>query len=355
MIGPIFAIAGIRLFLALLVVALTVSPHSSKLFSESRGRSHRLAGAAHLAWLLVGAAWLVRHPNDGRTDTDYDNNIWARKCLAYDIILGILGIVATLTAARDFPHRRVINRRGESGTLSHSAIVTQSEMVEHAFYQALNLWQALYLHTITWAGVGVLRLTTVGRMTLLWIVTLPWACRRLFPVNSFSANWTNNTNDAREKKDEKCAQVGTEMGEKNLSFINRMYQVKKWQYVFYKHAILHGLNISIAFPKGINPQYYNASLPLPTTLEWRVFWLALNTSYVMEFFLQSVEKRGILSQRCMMMMNGLLMTSSSLAAVGAVFGRVRIEAAVISLLLNFVNRRHDILNTIVTGCIVASV
>ena len=70
----------------------------------------------------------------------------------------------------------------------------------------------------------------------------------------------------------------------------------------------------------------------------------------MEFFLQSLVKRGVMSQRWMMIMNVLLMTSSSLAAVGAVFGRVRVEAVVLSLLLNFGNRGHDIFNTMLVGC-----
>ena len=134
--------------------------------------------------------------------------------------------------------------------------------------------------------------------------------------------------------------------------INRIYQVKKWQYVFYKHVILHGLNISMAFPKGGDDTlaFSNDNIPLPITTEWRIFWLALNTSYVMEFFLQSLVKRGVMSQRWMMIMNVLLMTSSSLAAVGAVFGRVRVEAVVLSLLLNFGNRGHDIFNTMLVGC-----
>ena len=49
------------------------------------------------------------------------------------------------------------------------------------------------------------------------------------------------------------------------------------------------------------------------------------------------------------------MASSSLAAIGAVLGRVRVEAAAISLLLNFVNRRHDIVNTLCTGGILVLV
>ena len=336
--SPNVAIAGLRLFLAALVITLAISPHTSKLFLSSHGRSHRLVGAAHLAWLLVGAAWLV-HPPD-YNDVMQDDDGWAVKCLVYDILLGILGILATITAARDFPHRHIINRPGESGTLSSAAVVTQGEMIEHAFYQGLNLWQALYLHAITWAGGDILRTTMVGRGMLLWVVTLPWAVRRLFPVNSFSANWADNKRDDIMKKcssKEQCVQVGTERGKKGLSSINRMYQVKKWQYVFYKHVILHGLNVSMAFPRGEgSSDNYHDSSPLPLTCRWRVFWLALNTSYVMEFFLQSIVKRGILSQRRMVMMNGLLM-------------------AVISILLNFSNRRHDTWNMMATGCIVSMV
>jgi hypothetical protein len=65
----------------------------------------------------------------------------------------------------------------------------------------------------------------------------------------------------------------------------------------------------------------------------------------MEFFMQSMVKRGLFSQRFSMFMNGL----------GAVFGKVRTEAAIISLLLNFINRRRGILITMATGCIVAYV
>ena len=142
------------------------------------GRGHRLVGATQLVWLLVGATWLV-YPNKDLSDSiDHtitiddgahnNNNSWAIECLMYDIILGLLGTLATLTAARSFPHRHIINRPGESGTLSHSAMVTQKEMIEHAFYQMLNLWQALYLHTITWAGSSSIRTTLIGRMISLW-------------------------------------------------------------------------------------------------------------------------------------------------------------------------------------------
>ena len=341
------ATSGLRVFFALLLFKLACAPKSTeKIFLASHGRSHRLAGAANLAWLVLGATpRLVDPPSPSN-----DDRSWAIVCLAYDVVLGALGIAATLTAARAFPHKRVANRPGESGTLSRSAIVTQSEMVEHAFYQGVNVWQALYLHVVTGGGRGPFASTFVGRMILLWFVTFPWAWRRAFPVNSFSSNWTNENLEAPDER----IQKGTMMSDTGMPIINRMYRVKKLQYIFYKHFVLHGLNISVAFPK-IHPSTNVATLPLPQTHEWRVFWIALNTSYVMEFFMQSMVKRGLFSQRFAMFMNGLLMASSTLAALGAVFGKVRTEAAIISLLLNFINRRREILNTMVTGFIFACV
>ena len=285
------AIVGLRIFFALLVVTLVISPHHTptKLFLSPNGRSHRLVGAANLTWLIVGVVMTCNFhqpKNDSSDVATFDNSIgWSGTCiLLYDIILGILGSTATFTAAREFPHKRVINRPGESGTLSHVAMVTQSEMIEHSFYQMLNLWQALYLHTITWAvGIHVLRSTVIGRMVLLWIVTLPWSLRRFFPVNSFSANWTNHKQQYTTIDDKnEYVQTGTtsnNMNEKGISStINIIYRIKKWQYVFYKHVILHGLNISMAFPKPKLEVYENDVFAMPLTNEWRVFWLCLNTS-----------------------------------------------------------------------------
>jgi hypothetical protein len=344
------ATSGLRVFFALLLLKLALAPtFTGRVFLASRGRGHRLAGAANLAWLALGATPRLvdppRYPSSG------DRSSWAGTCLAYDAVLGALGVAATLTAARAFPHERVANRPGESGTLSPTAIVTQGEMVEHAFYQGVNVWQALYLHAIAWGGRGPFASTFVGRMTSLWLVTFPWAWRRvLFPVNSFSSNWTHENFEATDER----VRVGTTMSDVGMPTINGMYRVKKFQYIFYKHFVLHGLNISVAFPRA-HPSTDVATLPLPLTREWRVFWLALNTSYVMEFFMQSMVKRGLFSQRFAMLMNALLMASSTLAALGAVFGRVRMEAAIVSLLLNFINRRCDILNTMLVGCIVACV
>ena len=354
------AIIGLCLFFSLLLLSLLISPiKPNKLFFDKHGRHHRLLGALNLLWLVIGISnFIVYQPikyiatSDHSDDIDSINqkniNSYAIQCLTYDIILGILGILSTLTAAINFPHKYITNKPGESGTLSNYAIVTQSEMVEHSYYQIVNLCQAVYLHMITYWVVSDV---SSSRLILLLLVTLPWAVRRKFPVNSFSANWTTK----QQQSDTISKEKFKVFKRSSNNHINNMYRIKKWQYVFYKHVILHGLNISIAFPReGISSltNIDNIDLPLPLTTEWRIFWIALNTSYVMEFFLNSLVKRDILSQQYMMILNGLLMCSASLAAV-CVVNSVRLEAAMLSLLFNFGNRGHDVINTLVVGCIVS--
>mmetsp|Transcript_27100 Transcript_27100/g.39686 ORF Transcript_27100/g.39686 Transcript_27100/m.39686 type:complete len:373 (+) Transcript_27100:129-1247(+) len=354
---PPLSISGLNLFFTLLLTSLTLSNNASglKLFTHPHGRLHRLTGLFHLLCLLYGALFLIY--NNHHTQNVVKND-WQMKCLVYDITLGTSGIITTLTAASSFPHRHILNRPGESGTLAKRAIVTQGEMVEHSFYQGVNLVQVVYLHLVTWALVGEERLEVVvvfgKRFGMLLLVTLPWAIRKRFPVNSFSANWRNNTVEMNKnnRHDNRGIRVGTEKESKYLWLINGMYRFKKWQYVFYKHVILHGLNISVA---SSHQSYKNddTTLPLPLTPQWRIFWLLLNTSYVMEFFLQSLVKRQVLTQKFMMVLNALLMISASIASMESnVLGQVKVEAAVISLFLNFYNRGHDVLNTMVTFIIV---
>ena len=185
---------------------------------------------------------------------------------------------------------------------------------------------------------------------MLFAVTLPWAVRKRFPVNSFSANWQRNNdgNDTNNEENKNRIKLGTETESKSLWLINAMYRFKKWQYIFYKHTILHGLNVSVAV---VSSNRWQQGVAL--TSQWRIFYLLLNTSYVMEFFLQSLVRRGVLAQRFMMALNILLMASSSLAAMDSnVLGQVRIEAALLSLWFNFSNRGHDILNTMATFVLV---
>ena len=242
-------------------------------------------------------------------------------------------MTATLTAARDFPHKYIQNAPGQSGTLSQKAMVTQSEMIEHAFYQFLNLWQALYLHLLATNTTTAAADTSHHPRALgLVLVTMPWIMRRqCFPVNSFSDNWTKTPVNQRS---------GVETW---------MYRFKKSQYLFYKHVILHGWNITIFLRQTQSPS------PPPLSPDhaqvWRIFWLCLNTSYVMEFFLQSLVRRRVLSQTVMLAANRWLMLISSVAAVQAVLQHVRWDVCALSLTLNFLNRYHDVTNTLALAAV----
>lgn len=360
---PNVSSTGLRLFFSLLLLCILLGGKGirdnniRRLFFQSHGWSHRVAGAAHLGWLLFGSFY---HLLDG-----VEHNDWAWKCLQYDVILGILGTVATLTAARDFPHRHVYNQPGQSGTLSRSATVTQSEMIEHSFYQFLNLVHAMYLHWITWlhpknyfnhddnSYSSQSTLSYPERAMALFFVTSPWLLRKRFPVHSFSANWKKT--DIHSPNDSKT----TEKGMMSSKFTKEhcqnsttkletiLYQIKKWQYVFYKHVIFYGVNISVAIP-NTNKSSINKT-PLPLRLSWRIFWIALNASYVMEFFLQTLVKRHIISQQTMINLQRLLMSVSSIIAITGVLGNIRPEIPVISLFLNFNHRGHEVTNTMLTA------
>lgn len=183
-------------------------------------------------------------------------------------------------------------------------MVTQAEMQEHAFYQGLNLAQSIYMHAVMHVEGFYLR------WLCLLAVTLPWYWRHRFPVHSFRDNWNKH-------------QPETELEA-------LLYRIKKWQYVFYKHVVFHGLNISMALS--------------PIQLKYRLFWICLNTSYVMEFFLQSLVKRRILSQATMLLLNQFLMVVSSVSSIPVLL-HVSVPVSLASLVLNFVNRHHDVGNT----------
>lgn len=312
-------LAGLQIFFVA-IVAVAVW-HGRRLFLDRHGWSHRLAGALHLGWLVYGCLTVDPQPQ-ART---------AQRCLVYDVVLGCSGLTATLTAARDFPHRHVRNNPGESGTLSDKALVTQAEMIEHAFYQGLNLWQALYLHYFAaWHGAD---LSPWHRWLALWVVTAPWWVRHCFPVHSFRQNWKQ-----REQP---------QSHESSRRLETALYRIKKAQYLFYKHVVLHGVNLAVAFPPP--PQLDTTSTedgPLVTQRTWRIFWLCLNAAYAMEFFLQSLVRRHILRQSTMLWLNRLLMVVSSAAAVPAILRTVRWDLCLTSLVLNLYHRHHDVFNTV---------
>lgn len=283
-------------FLAALLVVVLRSP-PAKLFGGRFGRRHRVVGAVYLAWLAWGFV---------------DGGLHA---LVFDVGLGVLGTVLTLTAAWDFgpshEHAKAANQLG-SGTLSDKAIVTKSEMLEHSFYQLLNLCQALYLHGLAtdWAHKRL-----AVRLVLLAAVTIPWMWRGRFPVNKFSDNW---------RKDPTAG-----------AWLAWLYRIKKAQYLVYKHLLLHGLNITMALDAGLGS--------LVTQPAFRAYWLGLNTAYTSEFFLQTLVRRRFLSQRASLVLNQVLMLSSSLAAL-LVCGEVNFAVAAASCALNFLNRGQEITN-----------
>ena len=416
------ALYGLETFL--LFVFIIAFRQLKILFLSKHGWSHRLAGALHFGWIIVGAiitttTTIVSRRNfeeNNKTDISDDNDL-RMTWFWYDIVLGVLGTVATLTAARDFPHKYVSNRIGQSGTLHKTAIVTQAEMKEHAFYQFLNLWQAMYLHAIancdeiisgvvaviggleggwnevTTTNVNIFNTTMDGlyiRLGLLWIVTVPWFFRHRVPVHSFSKNWKlqhqsrkqqkqrqeqqqqqdqrnrrQNNQEEGEQEGEQIKQTETAdvpaAEEENIIVVVEkrkredveifLYRIKKAQYLFYKHVILHGVNISVVlgpvdvlFQSGNQSSSIQSSVLLPYSIKWRIFWLLLNTSYVMEFFLQTMVKRRTMKQSTMLWLQRLLMLSSSLGAL-VVLQHVHVPVCLLSIIMNFIHRHHDIQNT----------
>ena len=276
--------------------------------------SHRAVGALHFIWLTLGSTLRCSGEEEdagaGSDDRNASNGWWI--FLHYDVVLGVLGMATTWTASRDFPHKYVRNY-SQSGTLSQGAIVTQNEMMEHFYYQALNLVQALYLHLLTRRSYSMAQ-----RYVALALATAPWLVRTRFPVHPFSQNWVLESHQGR------------------LEIL--LYRIKKSQYLFYKHFLLHGMNLT-AF---LHPDFTNCRN------SWRLFWDCLNASYVLEFFLQSLVKRKALEQSTMLFMNRWLMFVSTLAACLVLWDfPIPWICCGISLVWNWVHRHHDFSHTLV--------
>ena len=211
----------------------------------------------------------------GFADVWSESPLLGRSTLTYDVALGTLGCWLTAAAVAGFgsapTHAAPLNRA--SGALDEGATVSAAEMMEHLFYQGLlltqacpdarrcaaprhcaacalcccrcavcgrrssrlergsplplpprclpdcadqrrNVRQAVYLHAVA-AVPG-----DAARCALCLAVTTPWLARHRFPVNSFSANYLR--------------------GQPAGAVVPIMYRVKKWQYLAYKHALLHG-------------------------------------------------------------------------------------------------------------------
>ena len=154
-----------------------------------------------------------------------------------------------------------------------------------------------------------------------------------------------------------------------------MYKIKKWQYVFYKHALLHGLNICVAIhssttlltiPSSTTPTTPTSSSSTSST--WSLasllgreghgdrvalYWVALNTAYVLEFFLQSLVRKKAMAQKTHLVINALLMGVSTYAAL-PLLAFVGWKIPLASLIANFTNRKHDVANTTLIALIALS-
>jgi len=368
------------IFFSYLYIVLGQQP---QVFQKQHGRHHSFTGFCYLLWITWGFLDLI-FPSNQFLFIGY----WW-----YDVGLGLLGTILTLFAAFEFQHKNIHNIA--SGTLDKHATVTYGEMIEHSFYQGLNLWQILFLHLLSsfavffTSSVSSLSSTSLSSMNtswlffqpfflpksihsfvdainlscqsvmgfmisvqsavfssltvsplesmrslcqqypqllqcgLLFLVTLPWYFRSFFPINRFSDNYNKSDHQS-------------------TPFIRFLYRMKKYQYVFYKHCLLHGFHLSLLFP------FQNTMTMLTYSLveqrEFRMYWLFLNTSYVMEFFLQTLVKKDYLQQSQMLQLQGILMLASTLAAL-PVMRFIHWDIAFLSLVGNFTMRKHDLRNT----------
>lgn len=277
---------------------------NARMLLPKYARAHRILGVALFFHLAVGA-W------DARRSVSLLRAGW--PLYAYDALLSCLGLAVSYSAAVGFASAHAKVKNEASGTLDPSATVTVSEMLEHCFYQGINLAQITYLHALQ-------SITSVSMRTILaGVVLLPWLFRARFPVNPFSKNY----------------KPGAYSGQHSTPLTRFLYRIKKYQYVFYKHFLLHGLNASLAVT--------GSSTSLASAKHFRLYWVCLNTAYVHEFFLQTLVKRQYMSQRTMLALQQLLMLISSVAAL-RVLAHVQPYLCVLSLLLNFTRRGREVSN-----------
>jgi hypothetical protein len=337
--APDAVLEGLVLCLAIWLAELLLAfvfPNARRLFLPRYGRRHRWAGAAYLLLLVLGVADLAARlappessdPSPGSPPPVADRPsalfAWAprvglgspplasaRASLAFDLALGVAGVVLALTAAFEFkdPHLERRVRNVASGPLDPDQTVTHEEMLEHAFYQGLNLAQIAFLHLAasSAASAGSFGAPSPGsslsapaaraRALALLAVTAPWLLRGFFPINRFSHNYTRPGRDPR-------------------ALTSRLYRLKKWQYVSLKHLLQHGLNVAVATHTGADAA---ALASLARSTAFRAYWLALNAAFVIEFFAQTLVKRGYARQASALRVNlALMLASTGLAVVGPI-------------------------------------
>ena len=236
--------ASVGLLVLFWLPVLLVALSNPEMFLKRYGRRHRLCGILYLFLLVVGAMEVP---------------LQRFNHFLFDVVLSLAGLTLTLTAAFDFKraHERVKNVA--SGALEDSTTISYSEMIEHSFYQLLNLVQIVYLHLFELEFVRESGMAS--RLALAIMSATPWLFRGRFPFNRFSDNYSK--------------------GQDAWSLISVLYRLKKYQYVTYKHFLLFGLNLTVAVE--------NTSVT--ESLYFRLYWICLNAAYVMEFFLQTLVKR----------------------------------------------------------------
>ena len=204
--------APIGLIIAFFTILMHVISRNAGMFTKKYARRHRLTGFFMMVWLLTGFGLVFSGDFTQGNSSVY---VW----VVYDVVLGMLGTATAYTAATDFKlahsDRHVKNKA--SGVLDEEATVTYSEMLEHTFYQGLNLIQVLYLHVMSMDVFGhdefkgssssseedppqlmdyllsgqVLGTPgSLGRVICGILVTTPWLLRGYFPINKFHANYT---------------------------------------------------------------------------------------------------------------------------------------------------------------------
>lgn len=299
----VVVIAPLLAAICFITVLLAVASNRQKIFMSGKGVNHKIAGFMLLIWIMIGyydAIYMHFGPPSSM--------LLCKSRFIYDIMLSTLGYVTTISAASDFPHKGIKNMA--SGVLDKHATVTQSEMIEHSFYQLLNLFQIVYIHCMSIETFNI-----YTKSICLLLVSLPWLYRNCYPVNHFSDNY--NQNDL-----------------KSTALIRILYRIKKYQYVFYKHFLLHGLNICL----------YISYTPIANDPFFRLYWILLNTSYCFEFFLQTLVKKSYMEQSTMLILQKILMTAASIASIH-VLAHVNVYIALASMILNFLNRQMDLQNT----------
>lgn len=302
------ALVLFSLFFSLLLIQLVA--WRFRMFTKLHGRTHSIIGACYLLILFLYLLDLIHLQLKSQVIESSLHRV------VLDVAINFTGIWLTATAAFEFGHKNVKNIA--SGTLDPHATVTYNEMMEHLFYQKLNLFQVSFLHAICYSSHYDLASTMnidvkIIRAALYVFVSSPWLVRHMYPVHPFSQNYIKN--DPR-----------------STPFIRFLYRMKKYQYMFYKHWLLFGLNVTVAL----------SGTCLAESILFRAYWLLLNASYVMEFFLQTLVKKGYISQTFMLGMQIILMLAASVAAFNVLY---EISAgfllSLVSIMLNLVARKRD--------------